>query len=131
MNVVTVKECMVMVRLLSDTLSLLKEADKRVVWEEHGLGRDFSDRVEALFERAERPNNLTDRQVIISAPHGNAQASASGSPENGASRQADGRGAPSWLIEKLREYADYRATADELSLILYRAADELEALSKE
>ena len=37
-------------RAQSETMrNILQEADKRIVWEHHGLGHDFTDRVEAVL----------------------------------------------------------------------------------
>jgi hypothetical protein len=37
---------------IAEMRELLAEADPRIIWEDHGLGRDFADRVEAAIAKA-------------------------------------------------------------------------------
>lgn len=60
-NVVTIKEYMELARWADEMRTLLIEADKRIIWDEHGLGRDFTDKVEAAIDNPGPPP--TPRQV--------------------------------------------------------------------
>lgn len=46
---ITVEEYMTLLRKAETMRKLLAEADKRIVWEHHGLGSDFTERVEAVI----------------------------------------------------------------------------------
>jgi hypothetical protein len=53
-NAITAEEYMALLRKAETMRDLLVEADKRIVWEHHGLGSDFTERVEAVIFDASR-----------------------------------------------------------------------------